>query len=195
MVGDKRRHMGLGGFPDVPLAQAREKARQARNAIAQGVDPIAERQAIKSAHVAKQSLEKTFHQAVHSYLEVHGDTWKNSKHRAQWKSTLETYADPVMGHLLLRDIGQEQILQVLEPIWKSKNETASRVRGRIESVLDWATARKYRIGENPARWKGHLDNLLAAPSKVKAVKHHRALSLDQMPTCSRLAPFFARWAS
>ena len=89
MVGDKRRHMGLGGFPDVPLAQAREKARQARNAIAQGVDPIAERQAIKSAHVAKQSLEKTFHQAVHSYLEVHGDTWKNSKHRAQWKSTCQ----------------------------------------------------------------------------------------------------------
>ncbi len=180
MVGDKRRHMGLGGFPDVPLAQAREKARQAREAIARGIDPIAERQAKKSALVAKQSLEKTFHQAVHSYLEVHGDTWKNSKHRAQWKSTLETYADPVMGHLLLRDIGQEQILQVLEPIWKLKNETASRVRGRIESVLDWATARKYRTGENPARWKGHLNKLLAAPSKVKAVKHHRAVPVAEI---------------
>lgn len=177
MVGGKRRHMGLGGFPDVTLAQAREKARQAREVIAQGMDPIAERQANKSALLARQSLEKTFRQAVQSYLEVHGDTWKNSKHRAQWNSTIETYAHPVMGHLLLRDIGQEQILQVLEPIWKSKTETASRVRGRIESVLDWATARKYRAGDNPARWKGHLDKLLAAPSKVNTVKHHRALAV------------------
>ena len=177
MVGGKRRHMGLGGFPDVTLAQAREKARQAREVIAQGTDPIAERQANKSALLARQSLEKTFRQAVQSYLEVHGDTWKNSKHRAQWNSTIETYAHPVMGHLLLRDIGQEQILQVLEPIWKSKTETASRVRGRIESVLDWATARKYRAGDNPARWKGHLDKLLAAPSKVNTVKHHRALAV------------------
>lgn len=177
MVGGKRRHMGLGGFPDVTLAQAREKARQAREVIAQGMDPIAERLANKSALLARQSLEKTFRQAVQSYLEVHGDTWKNSKHRAQWNSTIETYAHPVMGHLLLRDIGQEQILQVLEPIWKSKTETASRVRGRIESVLDWATARKYRAGDNPARWKGHLDKLLAAPSKVNTVKHHRALAV------------------
>lgn len=177
MVGGKRRHMGLGGFPDVTLAQAREKARQAREVIAQGMDPISERQANKSALLARQSLEKTFRQAVQSYLEVHGDTWKNSKHRAQWNSTIETYAHPVMGHLLLRDIGQEQILQVLEPIWKSKTETASRVRGRIESVLDWATARKYRAGDNPARWKGHLDKLLAAPSKVNTVKHHRALAV------------------
>lgn len=180
MVGGRRRHMGLGGFPDVTLSLARETARRARDAIELGLDPIAERQAHKCALAAKKSLEKTFRQAVESYLEIHGDTWKNSKHRAQWKATLETYAYPVMEYLFLRDIGQEQVLRVLEPIWKSKTETASRVRGRIESVLDWATARKYRSGDNPARWKGHLDKLLAAPSKVKAVKHHRALPISEL---------------
>ncbi len=181
MVGTKRRHMGLGGFPDVPLAQAREKARRARDEVEQGIDPIAQRKASISQLQARQATEKTFQQAAEGYLLAHSDTWKNAKHRAQWEATLKTYAYPPMGDLLVRDVGQEQVMAALEPIWKTKNETASRLRGRIESVLDWATVRKYRSGENPARWKGHLDMLLAAPSKVKKVTHHRALPIDKMP--------------
>lgn len=182
MVGTKRRHMGLGGFPDVPLARAREKARTARDEIDQGIDPIAQRKAAASLLRAQQATEKTFQQAAEGFLEVHGDTWKNPKHRTQWASTLKTYAYPVMGNLLVRDVGQEHVLAALEPIWKTKNETASRLRGRIENVLDWATVRKYRVGENPARWKGHLDMLLPAPGKIQKVEHHRALPIDDMTT-------------
>lgn len=178
MVGTKRRHMGLGGFPDVPLARAREKARAARDEIDQGIDPIAQRKAAASLLRAQQATEKTFQQAAEGFLEAHGDTWKNPKHRTQWASTLKTYAYPVMGNLLVRDVGQEHVLAALEPIWKTKNETASRLRGRIENVLDWATVRKYRTGENPARWKGHMDMLLPAPGKIQKVEHHRALPID-----------------
>jgi integrase len=181
VVGGKRRHMGLGGFPDVPLARAREKARDAREEISKGIDPIAQRKAAISLLRSQQATEKTFEQAAKGYLEAHSDTWKSPKHRAQWASTLETYAYPFMGKLLVRDVAQEHVLNALEPIWKTKNETASRLRGRIESVLDWATVRKYRTGENPARWKGHLDMLLAAPSKVQKVEHHRALPIDEIP--------------
>ena len=172
---------GLGGFPDVPLAHAKEKARTARNEIAQGIDPIAQRKAAISSLRTQQATEKTFEQAAEGYLAAHGDTWRNPKHRAQWKSTLETYAYPHMGKLLVRDVGQEQVLAALTPIWKTKTETATRLRGRIESVLDWASVRKYRSGDNPARWKGHLDMLLPAPGKVQKVVHHRALPIDAMP--------------
>lgn len=182
MVGGKRRHMGLGGFPDVPLAQAREKARKAHDEIAQGVDPIAERHAAKAKLRAKQATDKTFRQAAESYIETQSVTWRNPKHRAQWASTLETYAYPFMGDLLLQDVGQDHVLAALEPIWKIKTETASRLRGRIESVLDWATVRGYRTGDNPARWKGHLDKLLPAPGKVQKVQHQRALPIDEINT-------------
>ena len=181
MIGKKRRHVGLGGYPDVTLAQARDKARAAREQILNGIDPIAYRKAMASQIRAAQASEKTFEEAAKAYIDAHGDTWKNPKHRAQWVSTLETYAYPYMGKLQVRDVAQEHVLAALEPIWKTKNETASRVRGRIESVLDWATVRKYREGENPARWKGHLDKLLPAPSKVQKVEHHRALPIDGMP--------------
>jgi len=181
MIGGKRRHMGLGGFPDVTMAMAREKARKARVDIDQGIDPIGQRKSAASLLRAQQASEKTFEQAAEAYIEAHGDTWKNPKHRAQWESTLKTYAYPFMGKLLVRDVGQEHVLKALEPIWKTKNETASRLRGRIETVLDWATARKYRSGENPARWKGHLDQLLAAPNRVQKVVHHRALPIAEMP--------------
>ncbi len=180
-VGDKRRHMGLGGFPDVTLAQARDKARRARDEVEQGVDPIVQRVMVASRLRAQQATEKTFKQAAEAYIEAHGDGWKNPKHRAQWAATLETYVYPVFGNLLVRDVDQEQVLKALDPIWKIKNETASRVRGRIENVLDWATVRKYRSGENPARWKGHLDHLLAAPKKVKKVEHYKALPFGEMP--------------
>lgn len=178
MVGDRRRHMGLGSFPTVTLAQARDNARNARQAIDGGADPIASRSAARSQLRAQQATQKTFEQASLAYINSHSDAWRNAKHRAQWSSTLETYAYPVMGKLLVQDVHQEHVLKVLEPIWMSKNETAVRLRGRIESVLDWATVRKLRTGENPARWKGHLDHLLPAPTKIKKVAHHRALPLD-----------------
>jgi len=180
MIGDKRRHMGLGGYPDVPLAQAKEKARAARHEISQGIDPIVQRKVALSQLRAQQASAITFIQAAQAYLEAHSDTWRNPKHRAQWASTLETYAYPHMGKLLVRDIGQEHVIDALNPIWKTKTETATRLRGRIESVLDWSTVRKYRSGENPARWKGHLDMLLPAPGKVQKVKHHKALPIDQI---------------
>lgn len=182
MVGGKRRHMGLGGFPDVSLSQAKEKARKARDDVSAGIDPILERQRVAMQLRAQQAIEKTFEQAALGYLAAHGDSWKNPKHRAQWESTLKTYAYPIMGSLSVRDIVQEHVLNVLEPIWKIKNETASRLRGRIETVLDWATVRKYRSGDNPARWKGHLDKLLPAPSKVKKVEHHRAVPFKELST-------------
>ena len=181
MVGTKRRHLGLGGFPDVPLAQAKERARKARDDISAGIDPIAQKQAAASALKASQAAETTFKQAAEAFFEAHGESWKNSKHRAQWKNTLITYAYPFIGDLSVRHIGQEHVLKILEPIWKSKTETATRVRGRLESVLDWATVRNYRTGDNPARWKGHLDKLLPAPAKIQKVEHHAALSIDEMP--------------
>lgn len=180
MVGDKRRHLGLGGFPDVPLASAREKARKARDEIEAGIDPIAQRRATAKALRASQVAETTFKQAAAAYVEAHGESWKNAKHRAQWTNTLATYAYPVIGELGVQHIGQAHVLKILESIWKTKTETAVRLRGRLEVVLDWATVRGYRQGENPARWKGHLDKLLAAPAKIQKVEHHRALSPAEM---------------
>lgn len=180
-VGSKRRHMGLGGFPEVPLAKAKEKARAAKEQITQGIDPIAQRIAIASSLKAQQATEITFEKAAQTYIEAHGESWKSPKHRAQWSATLMTYAYPHFGNLLVKDIVQEHVLKALEPIWKTKTETATRLRGRIESILDWATVRKYRTGDNPARWKGHLDKLLPAPGKIQKVEHHKALPASQMP--------------
>jgi integrase len=181
MVGTKRRHIGLGGFPDVPLAQAKERARRARDEIACGTDPIQRKRELASQLRAQQATAITFQTAAEAYVKAHGDAWKSAKHLAQWTSSLKNYAFPIIGDILIQDIGQELVLKILEPIWKVKTETASRLRGRLEVVLDWATARGYRSGDNPARWKGHLDKLLAAPGKIQKVEHHRALPIDAMP--------------
>lgn len=181
LVAGKRRHMGLGAFPDVPLVQAREKAREAKAAIDRGLDPIEERNKASGRLRHEAEHSRTFIQAAEAYIQAHADSWKNAKHRAQWASTLETYAYPVIGKLSVRDVKKEHILRVLEPIWKDKTETAKRLRGRIESVLDWAAVRGFRTGENPAAWKGNLDHLLAAPSRLQRVQHHRALPVDQAP--------------
>ena len=181
MVGLKRRHIGLGGYPTVTLAQAKETARQLRDEVSKGNDPMQQRKEKASKLRAQQASAITFEKAAEGFLDTHGDSWKNSKHRAQWASTLSTYVYPSIGKLLVRDIDVEHVLAVLTPIWKIKNETASRVRGRIESVLDWASARNYRSRENPARWKGLLDKLLPAPSRVKVVEHHKAMPIDEAP--------------
>ena len=180
-VGNKRRDMGLGGFPSVTLAMAREKARTARQAIEDGTDPILDRALARSALKAAQTSAITFDEAGRRFLDARSDEWKSAKHRQQWVNTLATYVSPVMGHLLVADVKQAHVLSVLEPIWKNKTETATRIRSRIEQVLDWARARGYRDGDNPATWRGHLDKLLPKPSKVSKVEHHPALPLDDVP--------------
>lgn len=180
MVGSKRRRMGLGSYPTVTLAKAREKAREALDKISAGTDPILERQRAKSALRAKQANAITFDAACRSFIDARSDEWRNAKHRSQWANTLETYASPVIGNLHVQDVGKEHVLQVLDPIWKTKTETASRLRGRIEQVLDWATARGHREGLNPARWRGHLDKLLSKPEKIAKVAHHPALDADEV---------------
>ena len=181
MVGGKRREMGLGPFPEVGLAAARDKARSARSKIEEGQDPILERQRAASALRAAQAKSMTFEAAARELIDTRSDEWRNAKHRAQWTASLEAYAYPAIGKMLVGDIGQAQVLAVLRPIWKDKTETANRVRGRIEQVLDWARVQGLREGENPARWRGHLDKLLAAPTKIARVSHHPALAIDAMP--------------
>lgn len=177
-IGSKRRDMGLGPFPGVTLAQAREKARQARDAIKQGYDPILARECAQSELRAEQASAITFEDAADKFITNKKAEWSNAKHATQWTATLKTYAYPVIGKLHVQDVHDTHILKILEPIWATKTETATRLRGRIESVLDWAAAKKYRKGENPARWRGHLDKLLPAPKKITKVEHHPAVSID-----------------
>lgn len=180
LVGPVRKDIGLGGYPDVTLAGARDAARRARDQIVQGIDPVEQRKQARALLMAENATAKTFSQCAQAFIEAKGDEWDNPKHRQQWTNTLKTYADPHIGELLVRDITLAHILEVLQPIWKTKTETATRVRGRIEAVLDWATVRGYRHGDNPARWKGHLEQLLPKPSKVSKVEHHSAVALDDM---------------
>lgn len=180
MVGGKRREMGLGGYPDVTLAGAREKARAARAKIDEGIDPIEDRKASRSALQAQRSSALTFREAASAYISMREIEWSNTKHAEQWRNTLATYADPHIGSILVRDIDQAHVLRVLQPIWLEKTETAKRLRGRIESILDWARVRGYRSGDNPARWRGHLDMLLQAPGKVQKKSHFAALPFGEV---------------
>lgn len=180
-VGSKRRHIGLGSFPSVTLKMAHEKARHAKQQIEAGVDPIVERKSLRLQLQREQAAFKSFEEASRDFLTSQGDSWENPKHRAQWSSTLSTYAYPHIGSLHVKEITHQDILSVLNPIWKTKTETASRLRGRIERILDWAKVHGLREGENPARWKGHLDKLLPAPSKIQKVTHHRALPVASIP--------------
>lgn len=180
MVGDKRKEIGLGGFPDVTLADARAKARKTKEEIATGIDPVQAKRVARSKLAAEVAKAITFKDAAAAYITAHESAWKNAKHAAQWTSTLETYAFPIIGNLLVRDVDDAHVMNILTPIWTTKTETATRLRGRIEKVLDWAIASKYRTGPNPAAWKGNLDVRLATPSKVAKVQHHAALAYDEM---------------
>jgi integrase len=181
MVGRLRRDIGLGGFPAVTLSQARDKAREARAKIEGGVDPVEERKAVKAALVAAQRRGLTFAGAVDRCLATKLDAFKNPKHRQQWANTLASYATPDLGKMLVQDITTQDVLRVLQPLWVEKTETASRLRGRIETVLSWATVAGHRSGDNPARWAGNLKELLPAPSKVATEGNHPALPLDDAP--------------
>lgn len=180
-VAGKKREMGLGSFPSVSLADAREKARAYRNQVDVGDDPIARRLAAVRAAAAERSRQQTFAKTAEAYIEQHEKSWKNAKHAAQWTATLRTYANPVLGSLLVRDITAAHVIKVIEPIWASKTETATRVRSRIELVLDFATARGLREGPNPARWRGNLDAALPRAAKVTKVEHHAAVPVADAP--------------
>jgi integrase len=180
MIHRKAREMGLGKYPDVTLSEAREHAAEARRLKAQGLDPIDQRKAVRQSELADAAKALTFKNAAQSYIEGNRAGWRNAKHAAQWEATLATYAEPIMGGIALQDIDIRLVLKVLEPIWTTKPETASRLRGRIEAILDWAKARGYCAGENPARWRGHLDKVLPARAKVQRVKHHAALPFDEL---------------
>ncbi|MDP9124198.1 MAG: integrase arm-type DNA-binding domain-containing protein [Pseudomonadota bacterium] len=179
MIGSKRRDMGLGGFPDVSLAEARRAAGEAREKIRKGIDPIEESKTARAMLKRAQANAITFKDAAKAYIETHEAGWSSAKHGRQWSNSLATHVEPHVGDMLVRDIELSHILSILEPIWRTKTETASRVRGRVESILDWSTTKGYRDGLNPARWKGHLDHLLPARNKVKKVRHYPAVQLDE----------------
>lgn len=176
----RRLNMGLGPYPEVSLAEARDRARELRKQIRSGIDPLQEKQARKALQEAQARKQKTFRECAEAVLEIKGNELKNKKHIAQWRSTLETYAYPVIGQKRVSKITKADLLAILEPIWLTKNETASRVRGRIETVIDYAKAKEYFEGDNPAAWKGMLKPLLPLPSKVQTRKHHAALPYKEI---------------
>ena len=179
-VGAKRRDLGLGGYPSVTLAQAREKARATREQIAKGIDPVLEKQATKARLVAAQAATLTFDEAVKQFMRAKvGEL--SARIGGAWKSSLAMYASPVLGKMHVSDITLSHILAVLEPLWTTKTHTAKKLRGRIEAVLAWAIVRGYRSGDNPAIWKGNLDAVLPKPGKVAKTTHHRALPYAEMP--------------
>ena len=184
-----RRDVGLGSYPEVSLAEARDRARELRKQVRDGVDPVLKRQAVKVQSALETAKAKNFEECADAYIDANRAGWKNEKHAQQWQNTLATYVHPKFGHLPVASIDTGMVLDVLQQsvgssgqtLWLNKTETASRLRGRIESILDWATFRGYRQGNNPARWKGHLEHELPARNKVQKVEHHAALPYAEIP--------------
>ena len=185
-VAGVRKDMGLGGYPDITLAQAKDLARNARIKLAQGIDPITENRAARRKMLADLVAAITFKEAAKQYIDSQEATWENDKHVQQWRNTIDTYASPKIGQLPVRDVCLSDVLGIIEPIWRTKTETASRLRGRIEAILDWSIAKGYRTDSNPARWKGLLDKILPAPGKIAKVDHHRALPYADLPSFMKL---------
>ena len=181
MLNGRARSMGMGPLHTVNLAEARKRAGEHRLRRHDGIDPIEHRRAERLQARLDAAKAITFKECAQNYIKAHRAGWRNGKHAGQWEATLATYAEPVIGKLSVQAIDTALVLKVLEPIWTTKPETAGRVRGRIESILDWAKVRGYRTGENPARWKGHLDHLLPARGKVRKVEHHAALPYAELP--------------
>ncbi|MGF7163524.1 integrase [Rhodoligotrophos appendicifer] len=176
----RSRDMGLGSASLISLADVRREAEKARALLRLGIDPIQARKSDRAQELLSASRAKTFDDCASQYIADHKVAWRNPKHVQQWENTLQTYASPVFGSFPVADVDTGLVLQVLKPIWLSKPETASRLRGRIESILGWAATMGYRSGENPARWRAHLENLLPAKGKVRAVKHHEALPYTEV---------------
>ena len=186
MLNGKSRDLGLGpaGVGGLSLSQARDRATELRLKVKAGIDPLAERVVAqaeaKAAAQAAKVTSVTFKQMAETHIKANRDSWRNAKHQQQWENTLATYAYPVIGNLPVAEVDTTHVLQILEPIWKEKTETASRLRGRIETVLDSAKARGYRQGENPARWRGHLAQILPARTKLSR-GHHKAMAYEAIP--------------
>jgi integrase len=193
MLEGRAREMGLGPLALFGLKEARAKALDARRLHHEGVDPIDARRAERTKAKVDAAKAVTFNQCAEAYIEAHRTGWRNAKHAAQWSATLATYAEPVVGSLPVQAVDTALVMKVLEQevrdgpdkpgaaLWTVRPETAGRLRGRIESILDWARVRGYRDGENPARWRGHLDKLLPARAKVRKVEHHAALPYGELP--------------
>jgi integrase len=181
MLDRKPHWMGLGPFPLYSLQEARARTLDARRKRHEGIDPIEARRTERAKLRLDAAKAITFKQCAESYIASHRAGWRNDKHAAQWPATLSTYAFPVIGSLPVQAVDTSLVLKVLEPIWIGKPDTANRLRGRLESILDFAKARGYRDSDNPARWRGHLDKLLPAPSKVRATEHHAALPYAELP--------------
>jgi integrase len=180
-VAGRERQMGLGSASLVSLSEARRKASEARRLRADGVDPIEARRAASERIKLDARRTMTFRECAEAFFAAKRAGWRNAKHAHDWRASLEQHAYPVLGPLPVGSIDTELVLKVLQPIWETKTETAGRVRGRIETVLDWAKVKGYRQGDNPARWRGHIDHLLAARSKVRPVVHHAALAYAELP--------------
>ena len=180
MIAGERFDMGLGSTSVFSLKDARDRAMKARRLVADGINPIEQRKAERTAAALDAAKAMTFRQCAESYIEAHRAGWKNPVHAKQWPSTLEMYVYPIFGAVPVQAVDVGLVMKAIEPIWSTKPETASRVRGRIESVLDWAAARGYRQGENPARWRGHLENLLPKKAKVRRIEHHAALPYPEV---------------
>lgn len=181
MAGKERRH-GLGSYPDISLTEARDAASACRKLVKEGIDPIKHKKEYKLLNRLKSSQGVSFKQCALEYIDLQKPGWKNQKHAAQWNNTLHAYAFPVIGHLPVSEVTHELVLEVLQPIWNHKTETASRVRQRIENILDFATVKKLRQGDNPARWKGNLDKILPKRTKVQKVKHFAAMPYKNLPS-------------
>ena len=177
----KRREMGLGSLQDFSLAEARQRHRVLRQQVSDGIDPLAARRHRAAERAAESAKAMTFRDCFEACLASHEGGWKNAEHRRQWRASIERDVLPVIGDLAVDDIGTPHIIKVLEPIWKAKPETASRTRGRIERVLAWATVRGFRSGDNPARWRGHLQEMFPAVGKIAKVNHHEAMAYVDMP--------------
>jgi len=179
MLNRRAHMMGLGSALIFTLAEARERVAEQRKLRAEGIDPIEHRDAHKAAKALEAAKSKTFGECAKAYITAHRSGWRNPKHAAQWQSTIDTYCTPI-AKLAVQNIDAALVVRVLEPIWTEKPETASRLRGRMERILDWAKVRGYRHGENPARWRGHLDKLLPAGKRRQRVKPHAALPFDEI---------------
>ena len=184
-IGGARRDLGLGGYPEVSLAQAREAARGKRELVRDGVDPVVQKRAAESARRAAAMKKMTFAEAAARYIAIQEPGWRNAKHAWQWRNSLDRYVIPKIGALDVGDIGITQVLDVLEPIWRTTTVTASRIRGRIELILAWADKRAERERLNPARWRGHLDTQLPVPTKVRKPTHHAALPVSEIGSFMR----------
>ena len=179
-LNKKSREMGLGPLHTITLAQAREKARSCRSSLLDGLDPLDARNATKLSLALERAKMVTFDHCAKEYIAAHRASWKTAQHAKHWEGSIRNYASPVIGDLPVAAVETAHIVKLLQPIWETKTETASKLRGRVESILDWATVSHFRSGDNPARWRGHLDQLLADPGRIARVTHYAALPWQEI---------------